>query len=296
MSGQTVAVARRQIGKTGVEVQAMGLGAMPLSLDGRPQEQDAMAVIHAFLDLGGGLIDTANVYCIDNADIGHNERLIAKALRAYAGGGNGAKAVRVATKGGLTRPAGRWETDGRPEFLRASCEASLKALGSERIFLYQLHAVDPRIPLRDSVAALARLREEGKIEHLGLSNVSLAQLQEAQGIVEIVSVQNRFNLFERRDQLSGLIDHCTAQGITYLAYAPVGGHFSHSAAMAHAGLQERAARYGVTGYTLALTWLLGLGPAILPIPGASRLASVRDCRRALDVALSDADRAFLDSL
>jgi aryl-alcohol dehydrogenase-like predicted oxidoreductase len=281
---------RRGIGRTGITVQAIGLGGMPLSLPAlrlrgeRLPQAEASAVIRAFLEAGGDFIDTANVYCLDDADMGHNERLIAAALRECQ-----RPDVKVATKGGLTRPAGRWETDGRPAWIRAAAEASLAALGVAQIFLYQLHAVDPRVPLVESVGEMRRLQEEGKVAHLGLSNVSVAQVREAQTIARIESVQNRFNLFERRDLQNGLIPFCAEHGITYLAYSPVGGHFGHAEAMAHGGLKARAAALGVTPYALALAWILSLGPALLPIPGASRIESVADSRKALDLSLSLAD-------
>src|SRR5207245_2104807 len=148
--------------------------------------------LHAALDAGMTLIDTADVYCLDDDDIGHNERLIARALAGWTGDRSG---VIVATKGGLTRPRGSWQRDARPERLRAACDASLAALGVERIDLYQLHAPDDAVPLADSVGALADLRAAGKIRWVGLSNVAVEEIDEARGIVPVTTVQNRMSPF-----------------------------------------------------------------------------------------------------
>ena len=150
---------------------------MHLSIQDRPRRSRAFEVIHAALDAGVTLIDTADVYCLDDSEIGHNERLVAKALESWSGDRD---RVIVATKGGVKRPSGRWEMDGRPEHLRAACERSLAALGVERIDLYQLHAPDPKVPLAESVGALADLQREGKIRWVGLSNVSVPQIREAE--------------------------------------------------------------------------------------------------------------------
>src|SRR5882762_7573358 len=172
-----------ELGPDGPIVTRIGFGAMHLSLAGRPSEAESIRTLHAGLDAGITLIDTANVYCVDDNDIGHNERVIAKGLAQWKGSAR--DQIVVATKGGLRRPGGAWTRDGRPESLRASCEASLKALGREQIELYQLHAVDPKVPIADSVGELARLREQGKIRHVGLSNVSVKEIERARGIVPI---------------------------------------------------------------------------------------------------------------
>src|SRR5580693_4056517 len=168
----------RPLGSSGLTVGAVGLGGMYLSIRDRPSEDDAVRTIHAALDAGITLIDTADVYCLDQRDIGHNERLIARALRDRAH-----EDVVVATKGGLERPNGAWTRNARPAHLRRACEASLAALGVDRIAVYQLHAPDPAVPLEDSVGELARLRAEGKIAHVGLSNVSATEIEVARRIV-----------------------------------------------------------------------------------------------------------------
>ena len=163
----------RALGPTGLEVSCIGLGGMPLSIQGRPDEARALRVIHAAIDAGMTWIDTADVYCHDDGDIGHNERLIARALSEL---GSAAGEVLVATKGGLERPGGDWTVNGRPEHLRQACERSLRALGTESIALYQVHAPDPQVSWADTVGEAARLREEGKVLHVGISNVTAEEL------------------------------------------------------------------------------------------------------------------------
>ena len=283
---------QRELGNTGLLFTSIGLGAMPLSISGRPDEAQAMAVIEAFVADGGNFIDTANVYGLDDDDIGHNERLIRQTL---AGLGATDKVI-VATKGGLRRPGGAWVVDGDPDWLRLSCQRSLQALQTDCITLYQLHAVDPKVDFRRSLEALVRLKEEGHIRHLGLSNVSPAQLEQALDFTVITSVQNHCNLFDQRDFRNGLIDLCRARRITYIPYSPVGGHHGHGRLTQEPVLQHLAAKYQATPYRIALAWLLHKGRHILPIPGASKVASIRDSLRATTLKLSAEDIAVLDRL
>jgi len=179
--------------------------------------------------------------------------------------------------------------NGAPEFLRQSCEQSLKALGTESIFLYQLHAVDDDVPLAESVGELARLQTEGKIKHIGLSNVDLEEIQDMEKVCQIESVQNRCNPFCKRDFTSGLIDYCGTQGITYLPYSPVGGGGGHKR-LANFGLfKELAGKYSCSPYVVALAWLLQTGDHILPIPAARRVEGAVDSPRALNVKLAADD-------
>ena len=191
-------------GTTGITIPTHGFGAMPLSIQGRPEETIAKRVLHAAIDAGMRLIDTADVYCLDDDDIGHSERLIASVLDER----DDRDSILVATKGGLRRPKGAWLCDGSPKKLRCACEASLRALRTEKITLYQFHAPDPDIVFETSVEELAHLRDEGKIEHAGLSNVSVAQLRSAQTIVPIVSVQNRFSPWFREAEEHGVVAEC----------------------------------------------------------------------------------------
>ena len=276
----------------GKEVFAIGLGAMPLSLKTRPPEKNAIGVIHKAIDLGVNFIDTADVYCMDDEDIGHNERLIAKALKEK----NTLSSVFVATKGGLRRPGGAWTTDARPSHLREACENSLKALRVESLFLYQLHAPDDNVPFADSVGALAKLKEQGKIQNIGISNVSLDELNEAQKIVQIESVQNRCNPFSKRDFENGLIMACKEQNVTYLPHSPVGGHMGHQSLMQHHSLKEMAKKYHANPYQLVLAWFLKKGDHILPIPGASKISSIQSSVEATNIQLSKEDVQLIDDL
>ncbi|CDI02361.1 Aldo/keto reductase [Candidatus Competibacter denitrificans Run_A_D11] len=283
---------QRELDSTGLHFKAIGLGAMPLSISGRPDQKQAFAVIEAFAEGGGNFIDTANVYCLDDNDIGHNERLIREVLNELGLSDQ----VFVATKGGLRRPGGAWITDGNPDWLRQSCEHSLQALRTDCIGLYQLHAVDPKVAFTRSLEALIKLQEEGKIRHIGLSNVNSAQLEQALSLCLIASVQNRCNVFDKRDFHNGLIDFCQAHQISYIPYSPVGGHNGHTRLSREPLLLQLAAHYEATPHRIALAWLLHKGQHILPIPGASKVASIRDSLQATHLNLSAEDIAAIDRL
>jgi aryl-alcohol dehydrogenase-like predicted oxidoreductase len=259
---------------------------MHLSIQDRPSEQQGIRVIHAVLDAGVTLIDTADVYCMDDADLGHNERLIARSLKTWSGDRS---RVIVATKGGMRRPGGRWEIDGSPSHLKSACEMSLKALQVDTIDLYQLHVPDPRYPLADSVGALADLQREGKIRWVGLSNVSVAEIEEAQAVATITSVQNRLNPFFREALAEGVVAHCTEQGIGFLAYSPTGGGRLNRKLPAHPVLQPMAARLGTTPHALVLAWVLARSPSVIVIPSARSVEHALDSVSAADLALSEAD-------
>ena len=279
-------IPRRNLGLEAPPVSAVGYGGMHLSIQDRPTEAQSVRVIHAALDAGVTLIDTADVYCLDNKDIGHNERLVARALASWQGNRD---QVIVATKGGVTRPAGRWETDGRPEHLRAACERSLAALGVERIDLYQLHAPDPKVPLAESVAALAELQQGGKIRWVGLSNVSVPQIGEAESVARVTSVQNRLNPFFREALSEGVVAYCAERGMSFLAYSPTGGGRLNHKLPAHALLQPMAARLGVTPHALVLAWVLARSPAVIVIPSARTVEHALDSTGAAELELSEAD-------
>ncbi len=263
----------RQLGPGAPPVSAVGYGGMHLSLATRPPEDQAVAVLHAVLDAGVTLLDTADVYCLDQHDIGHNERLIAGALRSWKGARDG---VVVATKGGLVRPGGRWDNDARPAQLRAACDRSLRALGVERIDLYQLHAPDPRVPLEESVGALAELQRAGKIRWVGLSNVSVEEIELARGIVPILTVQNRLNPFFREALRTGVVQHCERHGIGFLAYSPTGGGRLNLKLPSHPVLAPMAQRLGVSAHALVLAWVMSKSPVVIPIPSARRVEHALD--------------------
>jgi len=264
---------------------------MALSLAERPPASQAIRVIHAALDAGVTLIDTADVYCLDDSDIGHNERLIAQALGTWSGARG---RVLVATKGGLTRPAGRWEPNGHPDHLKQACDRSLEALGVERIDLYQLHRPDPAVPFADSVGALAELRERGKIRWIGLSNVSVAEIEEARRIAPVQSVQNRLNPFFREALESGVVAHCAKHGIGFLAYSPTGGGRLTKKLPFHSVVAALAKRHGATAHAVVLAWVLAQGSTVIPIPGARTVEHAVDAIRSLALSLTGEELGAID--
>lgn len=264
---------------------------MPLSIQGRPDADTARRVLHATLDAGVTLIDTADVYCLDDRELGHNERLIAAALRTWNGPRD---RVLIATKGGLTRPQGRWERDASPAHLRRACEASLKALAVDQIALYQLHAPDSAVPLEASLTALAELREQGKIRWVGLSNVSVAQIELAESIVPIATVQNRLNPFFREALGEGVVAYCGERGLGFLAYSPVGGGRLNQKLPGHPVLQGLAARLGRSPHALVIAWVLAQGPTVFAIPGARSPAHAEDAAHAGALTLAPDDLAAID--
>ena len=274
----------------GLQVSAIGLGEMQLSLAGRPDEAQAFRTVHAALDAGVTLIDTADAYCIDDSDTGHGERLVAKALAAWPGDRD---RVLVATKGGHTRPGGRWEVDGRPEYPRRACEASLRALGVEAIGLYQLHRPDPKVPFAESVGALAELKAAGKVRLVGLSNVSVDQISQARQLVEVASVQNEFSPRFRRSE--GELAWCAAERIAFLPWSPLGGiGRGRDLGGRHRAFAEVAEAHGVSPQQVALAWELAKAPVVIPIPGATRPETITDSLAAATLRLSDDDLARLD--
>lgn len=268
-----------------------GFGGMPLSLEGRPAEADAVRVIHAVLARGITLIDTADVYCLDDADIGHNERLIARALREWGGP---REDVIVATKGGLVRPGGRWVNRADPDHLKAACDRSLRALGTDRIDLYQLHAPDPSVPFMDSIGALKDLQHAGKIRWIGLSNVSVEEIDSASREVHVVSVQNRLNPFFREALRNGVVRWCEQQGIGMMAYSPVGGGRLNRKLPAHPALLPLARRYDASPHAIVLAWVAAQGGTVIPIPGARTVEHATDAIGAMDLKLAPDDLAAID--
>jgi len=272
-------------------VSVVGYGGMHLSIADRPPEADGVKVIHAALDAGMTLIDTANAYCLDQHDVGHNERLIARALREWPGA---AGRIVVATKGGIVRLDGRWDRDGRPASLMAACDASLRALGVEQIALYQFHAPDPAVLFEESIGALAQLRQAGKIRWVGLSNVSVAQIRAAEAIVPIATVQNRLNPYFREALSDGVVSYCGERGIGFLAYSPTGGGRLTKKLPDHPVLAPMSARLGVSTHQLCLAWVLTRGPSVIAIPSARKVAHARDSAGAAGLVLDPADLAAID--
>ncbi len=272
--------------KTGI-----GLGCMRLSTELDRDDAKSLAVLHAAMDAGLTLLDTADAYCWNDSERGHNERLIATALATWTGDRS---RVQVATKGGLTRPDGRWEADGRAKQIAARCEDSRRALGVDRIALYQLHTPDPRTPLSTSVRALAGLKRAGLIDSVGLSNVTVAQIEEARRITAIDSIQVELSVWHDEHLRSGVAEYCIAHRLRLLAYRPLGGPAHRRRTMIDPTLTEVATRHGATPFEIALAWLLDLSDLIVPIPGATRIDTVRSIARAAAITLTDEDRAALD--
>jgi aryl-alcohol dehydrogenase-like predicted oxidoreductase/histidinol phosphatase-like enzyme/predicted kinase len=264
---------------------------MRLSTASDGDDARATSVLHAALDAGVTLLDTADVYAPDDRDLGHNERLIARALASWPGD---RARVRVATKGGLTRPGGRWVPDGRARHLAAACAASRSALGVERLDLYQLHAPDRRVPLATSVRALAALQRDGWIADIGLCNVSLPQLREALELAPIAAVQVELSPWRDGALRGGLVQECAARGIRLLAYRPFGGVEGARRIGRDAVLRRVAERHGATPWEVTLAWLMALSPVVVPLPGPTQAATGAGVARAATLALDDADRAELD--
>jgi pyridoxine 4-dehydrogenase len=267
-----------------LEVRRLGFGAMRLTGEGvwgPPDDaEQAKAVLRRAVELGIDLIDTADSYGPYVA-----ENLIREALHPYPDG------LVIATKAGLERTGpGEWPRNGDPEHLRAAVHGSLKRLGVERIDLLQLHAVDPKVPLEDSLGALIELRDQGKIHHIGVSNVSVEELDRAQGMTEVVSVQNRFNLQDRRSE--DVLDACARRGLAFIPWFPLA-----AGPLARPGgpLDRIAERHDATPSQIALAWLLHRSPAMLPIPGTSSIDHLDENVGAAQISLTDGDMAQLDA-
>ncbi|MWV48407.1 aldo/keto reductase [Rathayibacter sp. VKM Ac-2803] len=276
-----------------LQVGAIGLGGMPLSIEGRPDRERGIATIHAALDSGVTLIDTADAYHQPvEGDLGHNELLIAEALRSYGGD---TSAVLVATKGGHLRPPGEnWTQDGRPEHLKEAARASAQRLGVEAIGLYQYHRPDSRVPYADSIGALAELLDEGVIVRAGISNADPDQIREAHGILgsRLVSVQNQFSPSFRSSEPE--LELCAELGLAFLPWSPLGGiGGAAEVGTRNAAFGTVAEAHGVSPQVVCLAWELAKAPVVLPIPGASRPESIRDSATAAELTLTAEELASL---
>ena len=263
MTSQPTAAAAGTIDIGGdLTVNRMGYGAMRITgpgIWGDPPDRDqARAALRRAVELDVNFIDTADSYGPEVSEI-----LIAEALHPYP------EDLVIATKGGLVRPGpNRWDRDGRPEHLREACEGSLRRLRLDQIPLYQFHSPDPRVPLADSIGALAEMKDEGKIRHIGVSNFSAEQVQEAQQIVPVVSVQNRYNVTDRSSE--PVLDLCTQEALAFLPWAPI------QETDRIVPVLSAAKRLGVSERQVALAWLLARSPQILPIPGSGSPEHVAD--------------------
>jgi aryl-alcohol dehydrogenase-like predicted oxidoreductase len=279
----------------GIEVGAIGLGGMPMSIEGRPDEERSVATIHAALDAGVTLIDTADAYHLHADEVGHNESLIAKAVASWGGDTSD---LLIATKGGHLRPGdGSWYVDGRPEYLKEAAKASLARLGGDAIGLYQFHRPDPEVPYEDSVGAIRDLLDEGVIRLAGISNANVERIRLSQEILggRLASVQNQFSPAFRSSEPE--LELCDELGIAFLPWSPLGGiRSAASLGDRFAPFQRIATERGVSPQVVALAWHLAKSPHVIPIPGASRPESIRDSASAVDLELSTEELESLDAV
>lgn len=292
-----MSVPQRTIGD--VQVSAIGLGGMPLSVGERPDEDAGVRTIHAALDAGATLIDTADAYHrpaddVGHDDTGHNESLIARALREWSGD---ADSVLVATKGGhLQSPAGEWSVDGRPEHLKRAVKESAQRLGVDTIGLYQHHRPDPAVPYEETIGALRDLLDDGVIRQAGISNADLDQIRLAHTLLDgrLASVQNQFSPAFRSSRAE--LDLCAELGIAFLPWSPLGG-MGQAAGLGEqfGAFAEVADAHGVSPQQVCLAWQLALSPTVVPIPGASRPESILDSLQAASLELSDDEIARLEA-
>ena len=275
------------LGNTDTRISIIGYGAMALSLPGRPPEDEAVRLIQRVLDEGVTFIDTADTYCLPGESPHHNERLVARALASYRGD---ASRVCVATKGGTVRVGAPWQINGKPERLYRAIVQSYEALGGKcPIPLWQQHWPDPRYPVRESMRSVRRAVDEGLVRHVGVSNFSVAQLREAREVVDIVSVQNQYNLWCRDPERDGMLEYCEREGVAFLPWRPFGGKGLAQRLGDIRPLAELARERGVSPYRLMMAWFLARSPCILPIPGTLVLDEVLDCLKAVDVKLTAAE-------
>jgi aryl-alcohol dehydrogenase-like predicted oxidoreductase len=267
----------------GETIPPIGFGGMPLSIQGRPSEDEGRRVLNAAIDAGMTLVDTADVYCLDDRDIGHNERLIASL---------GRNDIRVATKAGLRRPKGAWTNDASPAHVREACEQSLRALNTDRIWLYQLHAPDPKVAFEKSVEAFAELQREGKFEHFGLSNVSVKQLDQARAILPVASVQNRLNPYFRES--IKVAKACAERGVVFLAYSPVGGGRLAKKLPQFDVLIDLARKHDRSVHAIVIAWVRAQGATVVPIPAARSVEHAVDSAKAADLVLDEQDLRLID--
>lgn len=275
-------------------VYPIGFGGMPLSLlASRPSEADAIKVLHAALDVGINLWDTADAYCIDEKEVGHNERLFGKAI-AELPAGKREKVVPI-TKCGLTRPEARWDRDGSAKHVREATEASLKNLRVSAIPIQQYHRIDPNTPVEETYGELMKLQKEGKILHIGSSNHSVAELTRVLATgAKIVSLQNQYSRKHRNPEFDGTLQFTRERGIAFLPWSPLDGMGgAKDVAAKHAGIAKIAQARGISPHRVALAWLLAMGPHVIPIPGTTKIANAQDCAAAASLTLTKDELALL---
>lgn len=276
-------------------VSAIGLGGMPMSIEGRPDRAQAIATIHAALDAGVTFIDTADAYHRDAGEVGHNEELIAEALRSY---GSDTSHVLVATKSGHLRPGdGSWTQNGDPVYIKKAAKASAQRLGVDAIGLHQFHRPDPKVPYADSIGAMVELLDEGIIQMAGISNANPDQIRQANDLLggRLVSVQNQFSpaFVSSYPEL----ELCAELGIAFLPWSPLGGiSRAGDVGQHHTAFQTLADAHGVSPQRLTLAWELALADVVVPIPGASKPASITDSAQAPELELTAEEVAQLSTV
>jgi aryl-alcohol dehydrogenase-like predicted oxidoreductase len=276
------------------QVSALGLGGMPMSIEGRPDASRSIATVHAALDAGITFFDTADAYHRDAGEVGHNETLIAKAIASYDGDTSD---VLIATKGGHLRPGdGSWTIDSSPDHLKRAAEASRQRLGVEQIGLYQLHRPDVNVPYEVSVGAIRDLLDDGVIAMAGISNANPEQMRLANDVLggRLVSVQNQFSPSYRSSEPELVL--ADEMGIAFLPWSPLGG-ISSAGALGERfeAFRDVADARGVSPQVIALAWELAKSPHVIPIPGSSRPETIRDSATAVDIVLTDEEFARLDA-
>lgn len=284
---------QRTIGS--VTVSEIGLGGMPMSIEGRPERSQSIATIHAALDAGVTFIDTADAYHRDANEVGHNESLIAEALRSY---GSDTSHVLVATKSGHLRPGdGSWTQNGDPAYIKQATKASAQRLGVDAIGLHQFHRPDPTVPYADSIGAMVELLDEGVIQMAGISNANPEQIRLANELLggRLVSVQNQFSPAFTSSYPE--LELCAEMGIAFLPWSPLGG-IGGAAKVGErfTAFQQVADAHGVSPQRVTLAWHLALAPVVIPIPGASKPPSITDSAQASDLELTADEVALLSKV
>jgi pyridoxine 4-dehydrogenase len=285
------------LGQTDMKITKIGLGSMPLSIYGRPIREDAIKVLHRTFDLGITLIDTADAYCLDENEKNYSERLIYQALQTYQGPAD-VKNIIIATKGGLIRPGGAWETDLNPSRLRQAIRQSYESLGGEKpIPLWQIHdsPQDNKYSLKEIFQPICEAVQLKLIQYVGVSNFNIEQIKEAQTYIQIQSVQNVFNIFKRQSETDGIIKYCEDNNLTFIAYSPMGGRRKHKKLNKEKLLINLGEKYHCSTYCIVLAWILSKSKCIVRIPGASKITSIEDSIRALYIHLDQDDIEMINN-
>jgi aryl-alcohol dehydrogenase-like predicted oxidoreductase len=285
---------QRQLGPQGPSVGAIGFGTGPLTIPShRPSLEDAVRVLSRAATLGVTLWDTADAYCKDETDMGYGDYLCQKAFAALPA--ELRERTIVATKGGTVRPDNGWERNARPEYLKSAIDASLHALQTDCIDLWQLHAPDGKTPFADSIGAIAEAKQQGKIRLVGLSNVSAAQIEEAVAIVPLATIQNSYSFHYRGPEQDGVLDKCRELGLALLPYSPLGGMNDAKNLGVTGVLADVAEELNASPHQTVITWLLHKYDRMIPIPGMSRIESLEDSAKASGISLSEEQREKLDA-